>query len=207
MDRARSLLLARAGRIVDEALSPAGAGARRSPSRPRRGLRTDRSALQDIARLRGFLASPAVHALFDAPWLPIYLLVIFALHPALGAAAAVSALALFALGMVTERFIRARHRARGGQRPRSRPAHRSADPQRRSAGRHGHARPTRSRGWRRSASRGATTRRSASATPARRWRRSAARCASWCRWRCSASAPGWSWPATRRPASWSRPRC
>jgi ABC-type protease/lipase transport system fused ATPase/permease subunit len=70
-------------------------------------LRADRSAVQDIARMRSFLASPAINALFDAPWLPIYLLVIFALHPALGWTAVVSALLLFALGLFTEHFVRA----------------------------------------------------------------------------------------------------
>ena len=105
MDRARAWLLARAGRIVDEALSQPALAAALNESATAR-LRADRSALQDIARLRGFLASPAVHALFDAPWLPIYLLLIFTLHPALGAMAVVSALALFALGLGTERFVR-----------------------------------------------------------------------------------------------------
>ncbi|AKJ28084.1 type I secretion system permease/ATPase [Caldimonas brevitalea] len=106
MDRARALLLARAGRIVDETLSPqALAATLRDAATGRRSA--DRAAMQDIARLRGFLASSAVFALFDAPWLPIYLLVIFALHPALGAAAVVSALVLFALGLYTERHVRA----------------------------------------------------------------------------------------------------
>ncbi|MCW7542125.1 type I secretion system permease/ATPase [Aquabacterium sp. A7-Y] len=106
MDRARSVLLARAGRIVDETLSPPALEAALHESATARH-RTDRSAVQDITRLRGFLGSPAVHALFDAPWLPIYLLVIFALHPALGWAALASALVLFGLGLYTERHTRA----------------------------------------------------------------------------------------------------
>lgn len=106
MDRARSLLLGRAGRIVDEALCPVAMSAALTEQALAR-LRIERSAVQDIAKLRGFLAGPAVHAMFDAPWLPVYLLVMFALHPAMGAAAALSALALLALGLATERFIRA----------------------------------------------------------------------------------------------------
>ena len=38
--------------------------------------RADTDALRDIAQLRAFLAAAAIQALFDAPWLPIYLLVI-----------------------------------------------------------------------------------------------------------------------------------
>jgi PrtD family type I secretion system ABC transporter len=106
MDRARSLLLARAGRIVDESLSPPALAAALKDAATARGG-TDRSAVHDIARLRGFLAGPAVHALFDAPWLPLYLLVIFTLHPALGVAAVLAAAMLFALGLFTERFVRA----------------------------------------------------------------------------------------------------
>ncbi len=106
MDRARSLLLARAGRVVDEALSSQALAAVLSESACAR-LRADRSAVQDIARMRSFLASPAINALFDAPWLPIYLLVMFALHPALGWTAVASALLLFALGLFTEHFVRA----------------------------------------------------------------------------------------------------
>ena len=106
MDRARSLLLARAGRLVDETLSSQALAAVLRESACAR-LRADRTAVQDIARMRSFLASPAINALFDAPWLPIYLLVMFALHPALGWAAVGSALLLFALGCFTEHFVRA----------------------------------------------------------------------------------------------------
>ncbi len=106
MDRARGLLLAQAGRIVDESLSPPALTAALADTAAARAD-ADRSALLDIGRLRAFLAGPAVQALFDAPWLPVYLLVIFALHPVLGIAATASAAALFALGLFTERFVRA----------------------------------------------------------------------------------------------------
>ncbi|MDH3210185.1 MAG: type I secretion system permease/ATPase, partial [Burkholderiaceae bacterium] len=105
MDRARGMLLRRAGRVVDEALSQQALTTVLTESATAR-LRADSTAVQDIARMRGFLASPAVSALFDAPWLPIYLLVIFALHPALGWTALVSAAVLFALGLFTERYVR-----------------------------------------------------------------------------------------------------
>lgn len=105
MDRARGTLLARAGRMVDELIAPHALAAVLTDSACGRS-RNDWAPVQDVARLRAFLGGPAVQALFDAPWLPVYLCVIFALHPALGVLAAVSGLALFALGMLAERLVR-----------------------------------------------------------------------------------------------------
>jgi PrtD family type I secretion system ABC transporter len=105
MDRARSLALAAAGRAVDAALSAAALEALLVDAATARG-RVDRQAVHDVARLRGFLGGPAVQALFDAPWIPLYLGVIHALHPALGLTAAAAAALLFGLGLLTERLLR-----------------------------------------------------------------------------------------------------
>ncbi|MGH8189751.1 MAG: type I secretion system permease/ATPase, partial [Steroidobacteraceae bacterium] len=57
-------------------------------------------------QLRTFLSGPGVLALFDAPWLPIYLLLIALMHPTLGAAATIGAVALVALGVLTDYLTR-----------------------------------------------------------------------------------------------------
>jgi PrtD family type I secretion system ABC transporter len=59
-------------------------------------------ALRDLAVCRGWLGSPASLTLFDVPWVPIYLAVIFLLHPALGWIAFLGAVALFVLTLANE---------------------------------------------------------------------------------------------------------
>ena len=56
--------------------------------------------------LRGFLGGPGLMALFDAPWLPIFLLVIFLFHPLLGVVALAGALLMVLLAVLNERLTR-----------------------------------------------------------------------------------------------------
>ncbi|MCH9808671.1 MAG: type I secretion system permease/ATPase, partial [Alphaproteobacteria bacterium] len=44
-----------------------------------------------LARLRAFLTSPAMMPLFDAPFVPLFLLILIALHPMIGLIAAAAA--------------------------------------------------------------------------------------------------------------------
>lgn len=100
MDCARSRTLAAAGRRIESSLAPealAGELENRAAGLPRDG-----DALRDVAQLRKLLASPGVVALFDAPWVPLYLLIITLMHPLLGGVAAFGALLLFGLGVLTE---------------------------------------------------------------------------------------------------------
>ncbi|WP_439552818.1 type I secretion system permease/ATPase [Falsiroseomonas sp.] len=59
-------------------------------------------ALRDLAVCRGWLGSPASLTVFDVPWVPIYLAVIFALHPTLGWIALAGAVLLFGLTLANE---------------------------------------------------------------------------------------------------------
>lgn len=58
--------------------------------------------LSDLTNLRQFLTGSALFAFFDAPWFPIYLLVIFLFNPWLGLFALVGALLLIALAVINE---------------------------------------------------------------------------------------------------------
>lgn len=55
--------------------------------------------VQDLGRVKQFVSSPGILAIFDLPWVPVYLLVVYAFHPVLGLVvlAAMGVLALLTL--------------------------------------------------------------------------------------------------------------
>ncbi|HRB28548.1 MAG TPA: type I secretion system permease/ATPase [Nitrosomonas sp.] len=61
-------------------------------------------ALKDLTSLRQFLTGNALFALFDAPWFPIYLFVIFIFHPALGVFALCGTIILITLAYINEKI-------------------------------------------------------------------------------------------------------
>jgi len=67
--------------------------------------------LRDLDTVRGFLAGSGPGALFDLPWIPVYLAVCFLFHPLIGVAAMVGGLILVGLVLVTDLMTRAPTRA------------------------------------------------------------------------------------------------
>jgi ATP-binding cassette subfamily C exporter for protease/lipase len=80
----RSRLLVRAGVRFDDFLNSrvfdASFSAGLSQGRARNGMQ----AFTDLTSLRQFLTGQGMFAFFDLPWTPIYLLVLFLMHPVLG---------------------------------------------------------------------------------------------------------------------------
>jgi len=97
LDLLRSRILVRLGIWIDRILSPTLFG--RGLENTLRGLPYRAEALRDLATLRSYLGGAGIMALFDAPWLPIFLVFVFLLHPFLGLLALCGAvvLALFAV--------------------------------------------------------------------------------------------------------------
>ncbi|HEY5900341.1 MAG TPA: type I secretion system permease/ATPase [Burkholderiales bacterium] len=105
LDVVRSYLLAAVGAALDRMLGPkvlegllAEAG--------RLGGREYTHALRDVNSLRSFLGGAGILALFDAPWLPVFVVVIALFHPLMGAMALAGALTMLTLAFVNERLTR-----------------------------------------------------------------------------------------------------
>lgn len=98
----RSMVLVRAGVRLDLALD-----GRVFNAAFERNLRSGggnaAQALGDLQVVRQFLTGNGLFAFFDAPWAPIYLLVITAFHPLLGLVALIGTLLLVALAWLTNR--------------------------------------------------------------------------------------------------------
>ena len=58
--------------------------------------------IRDLDQIRSFLSSAGPSALFDLPWMPLYVAVCFLFHPLIGLAALGGALILIALTLATE---------------------------------------------------------------------------------------------------------
>ena len=104
MDVVRARALASAGRLLHRVIAPA--ALEQSLGQAAIGARADADSLRDATRLRNFLGSGAVRALFDAPWVPIYLFVIALMHPLLAMAALLGAVVLVLLAIATDRLTR-----------------------------------------------------------------------------------------------------
>lgn len=67
------------------------------------GGKTSIQPLNDLNGLRQFLTGNSLFAFFDAPWVPIYLLVMYLFHPLFGAIGLVAAIFLFCLTLANEK--------------------------------------------------------------------------------------------------------
>ncbi len=101
VDAIRAQMLVRIGNWLDDRLGPTvfsgalRAALRSDPARATQGLR-------DLGTVRGFITGPSVTPLLDAPWAPIFIIALFALHPLLGLIGVLGAGVLFSLALINE---------------------------------------------------------------------------------------------------------
>ena len=105
LELARSQVLVRLGSKLDAMLN-----ARVFTAAFESNLRNSGSnagqALHDLSNVRQFLTGNGIFAFFDAPWAPLYLLVIFLLHPLLGFISLAAMVILFVLALLTEKVTK-----------------------------------------------------------------------------------------------------
>lgn len=105
LELARSKLLIRVGAQLDVKLNDRVFVASFEQNLKRAGGNAGQ-ALNDLTNIRQFQTGNGLFAFFDAPWAPVYLLVIFMFSPWLGGFALLSSIALFSLAWATEMATR-----------------------------------------------------------------------------------------------------
>ncbi|MDF1677722.1 MAG: type I secretion system permease/ATPase [Legionellaceae bacterium] len=104
LDLARTLIMTRISTWMDNQLSPVALS--RSIDHTLMGGHYGAQALADITNTRQFLSSASIYTFFDAPWVFIYLAVIFMLYTPLGVISTLGAITLFALCLLNEKLSR-----------------------------------------------------------------------------------------------------
>lgn len=102
----RSQILLRSGSRVDMLLQDRAFEVSFRQAQYTGGSAGQGQALADLATLRQYLSGKGLVAFFDAPWLPIYLLVMYWFHPLFGLMGALSAAVLLAMAWLNARLTR-----------------------------------------------------------------------------------------------------
>lgn len=97
LDQLRSAILIRIGLSLDRSLREHVFNGVIEQQLLRRTSGDGQQPVRDLDVVRTFLAGPGPIALFDLPWMPLYVIICFLLHPLLGALAVVGAVILVAL--------------------------------------------------------------------------------------------------------------
>jgi len=105
LDFVRSQLLARGAVALDKTLGPI-VLREMLAGRSRHTPDDAQHALRDVSILRAFLAGSPIIALFDIPWIPVYVVVISLFHPVLGLVSLVGAVILLGRTVTNERLSR-----------------------------------------------------------------------------------------------------
>lgn len=103
LEQARRLILGRISEWLDDQLN--GPVIRRAMEERLAGSGSD-AGLRDVSDLRGFVGGDGIVTFLDAPWSPIFIAVLWMLHPAIGAIATLGAALLFSGALANEVLTR-----------------------------------------------------------------------------------------------------
>ena len=98
----RSAILISAGQRLDEKLRSRVADSTQKRALITGGLISNAQPINDLSALRQFLTGNGLFAFFDAPWFPIYVLVMFLFHPWFGIAGIISGLCMIILAYIND---------------------------------------------------------------------------------------------------------
>jgi PrtD family type I secretion system ABC transporter len=104
-DSVRGRILVRIGSSFDAALAPDVFSAiLRHPLRFK-AAGDGMLPLRDLEAIRSFIAGSGPSALCDLPWIPLYVLICWGFHPAIGVAVIIGAIVLLSIAFIAERAI------------------------------------------------------------------------------------------------------
>jgi PrtD family type I secretion system ABC transporter len=98
----RARIMSRVGVRIDKNLSPKVFAAVQILPLRTRGGGDGMQPIRDLDQVRSFMGGLGLMALFDLPWMPIYLFFVYLLHPSLALIAVTGALVLIGLTILTE---------------------------------------------------------------------------------------------------------
>jgi PrtD family type I secretion system ABC transporter len=107
LDLIRSRVVVRAAALLDQHLAVAVHGAVIRLAVSNRHPAEGPQPVRDLDQIRAFLTGAGPIAIVDLPWIPVFLLICFLIHPWLGLAATVGGIVLFTMTLLTERASRA----------------------------------------------------------------------------------------------------
>jgi PrtD family type I secretion system ABC transporter len=106
LDMIRARIMVRIGRSLDDGLCGNVFQAVVRLQLQTRGGAGGLQPMRDLDQLRSFLSSTGPTALFDLPWMPLYLALCFAFHVWIGMTATAGALILVVVALLTELLVR-----------------------------------------------------------------------------------------------------
>jgi len=106
LDAARARIMVRAAARIDRLLAGRVFQAIIDLARRHGAAARNAQPLRDLDQFRGALAGQGAQFFFDVPWMPLFLLVLFFIHPVLGLAALVGAALLVGLAFWNDRSTR-----------------------------------------------------------------------------------------------------
>lgn len=100
LDLLRSRLMTRIGALLDLSLADMSFTHQAAPRW--RAEQAGKDALRDLGVVRQFVGSPASTGLMDVPWLPLFVVMLYVLHPMMGHVAAISVVVFLAIATLNE---------------------------------------------------------------------------------------------------------